>query len=660
MTTSERAPERATGLRERIREEEEWTIGALMRLYSLQEEDEQAFHRTAHQNSVGFNMIDANILTDMAKQYQQKGWLSTKQVNFIKGKLAKYVRQLESVGGVGPLPNARRKTTSVEAPVAELDEDGKTIIIQFPFSAAMKDNVKTLAGRRWNAEKKLWTAPICLESVELLVDWKFSLGERLSAWYKKMLAPLEEDVEVPGLLMELFPFQKKGVAFIESRDGRALVGDEMGLGKTIQALAYLQLHPEHRPAVVVCPASLKLNWEKEIHRAMPDVQTLILSGRYQKDKYQKPAKKGTNEQNRIFIINYDILESWREPLEGLAQPKVIILDECHYIKNSKAKRTKAARTLCKKTPHVLCLSGTPITNRPQEMFTAINIIRQDLFPSFWKYAMRYCGAKHNGFGWDFTGATNTEELHKRLTRTIMVRRKKEDVLKDLPPKMRSVVPMPLENQEEYRKAENHFIDWLRGIDPKKASKAERAQALAEIEALKQLAVAGKIEAVKGWIQDHLESNGKLVVFTTHHKTIDYLSEALSDFSPVTLDGRTPLKARDEAITAFQTDPGVRVFLGNVKAAGVGITLTAASSVCFAEMGWTPGEHDQAEDRIHRIGQEADSINAYYLICPDTIEARIASLLDKKRAVLDMVLDGKETKDEAMLTELLKDMREGNE
>ena len=421
----------------------------------------------------------------------------------------------------------------------------------------------------------------------------------------------------------------------------------MGLGKTIQALAWLEIHPDVRPAVIIVPASLKLNWQKEIRQWMSTNRTVhICSGK-------KADAKITAD---IFIINYDILTNeWIEVFKN-AGVQAMILDESHYIKNETAKRTKAVKKLHRIVKHTIALSGTPITNRPIEFYTTIKMLAPSLFGSKFQYAMQFCNAHNNGFGWDFNGAKNTDQLHNILTSSIMVRRLKKDVLKELPAKVISVVPMEINNRSTYLRAENDFIKYLREIDPAKAKAAERAETLVQIEGLKQLTIQGKIKVCIDWIKDHIETNGKLVIFCTHKNTIDLLMEAFGDIA-VKLDGSTTQAERQEVVDRFQKDEKIRLFVGNIKAAGVGITLTAASSVAFLELGWTPGEHVQAEDRIHRIGQEADSVNIYYLLADRTIENDIASLLDKKRKVLDSVLDGVDTDQESLLSELLNIYRE---
>jgi SWI/SNF-related matrix-associated actin-dependent regulator 1 of chromatin subfamily A len=272
--------------------------------------------------------------------------------------------------------------------------------------------------------------------------------------------------------------------------------------------------------------------------------------------------------------------------------------------------------------------------------------------------MRYCGAKHNGFGWDFNGATNMEELHKILTESCLIRRLKKDVLKELPPKIRSVVPLEIDNRDEYDAIENATKDIVqKSLDKIEGTQIANAEALAKIEYLKQAAVRGKMKAAVAWIRNWLDSGEKLVVFCHHKTTVDALMKEFGECA-VKIDGSVPTAPstkRQEAVDTFQNETWCRLFVGTM-AAKEGITLTAASNTCFLEMWWTSGDHVQAEDRVHRIGQEADSVGAYYLIGERTIEETIAKLIDKKAKVLAAVLDGKSVENENLLTALLREYK----
>lgn len=586
----------------------------------------------------------------------------------------------------------------------------KYIKITFPFNADDLSRVKTLSGRHYQSKPpRHWTAPLTLASVKKLQEWGFELDEHLKKYLEKTKAVSNKRVEEiaaqvgaagQGLKKELYPFQKVGVAFAEKRDGRAIIGDEMGIGKTMQALGYLQLHYRtKRPVIIVCPATIKYNWAQEYADwidAHDRVQ--ILSGR----------DTTIPLTGNVFIVNYDILsektelcktgraifnpktkqyepEMKRKPIKETGwgnrlmreHAQVLILDECHYIKNNGALRTKAVKKLAAKIPHTIGLSGTPIQSRPKELDIAIRMIDPTVLPSFWTCAKRYYGANHNGYGWNFDGATNTEEFHELLTGSIMIRRLKADVMPELPPKQRSVLPLELTNRKEYNIAEADFLSWVEGVSGKEAAaKASKAEAFTKIEALKQLTIKGKIAEAMNWISDFLDNGKKLVVFCTHKSTIDHLMKKFGDVA-VKIDGSVSAKKRQEVVNEFQGRREINrkrkgtsvkieyedipkneqpmLFVGNLKAAGIGITLTAADSVVFLELGWTPGEHDQAEDRIHRIGQEAQSINIYYLLAANSIELSIARMIDKKRIVLAAVLDGKVPDDSSMIGEIMADL-----
>ena len=593
----------------------------------------------------GFNKMDADFGRSLA---ERERWTKAQAKAALK-MLKKYQGQLQAGGfdierlfDGSEITYPHLQQEKVMNTVKKVDD--RTMEIRYKFDPEILQLIKTLPGRRFHPDKKYWTATITKDSIQKLKDVEFTIDKEL----EEFLHEEEREIEVPGLKKQLFTFQKVGVAFIEKRKGRALIADEMGLGKTIQAAAWLQLHPEKRPAIILCPASLKLNWAKELRDTLSTNDKVeILSG-------TKPYPI----TGSIIIINYDILNSWIETLQAI-NPQVLIMDEAHYIKNSSAIRTKAAKKLAKGIPHVIALTGTPIVNRPIEGFNIFQILDRNLFPNFWTYVHRYCGARHNGFGWDFSGATNKEELNQILTSTIMIRRRKADVLKDLPEKLFSFVPMELANETEYRIAEKEFIEYLRGVKGKEAAeKAKKAEHLVKIEALKQLAVKGKMKQAINWIKDFIEDSSKLVVFAVHKEVIDQLMKEFKEIA-VKIDGSIPTPERHKAVEAFQNDPNVKLFIGNIQAAGVGLTLTAASAVAFLELPWTPGELQQAEDRCHRIGQK-NAVNIYYLLAENSVEYRLAKLLDRKKEVLSAVIDGKPVEEKSLITELIESYLEGEE
>jgi SWI/SNF-related matrix-associated actin-dependent regulator 1 of chromatin subfamily A len=563
--------------------------------------------------------------------------------------------------------------------IAWFDTQKQVVNIQFPYSPQKVSQIKELSGRRWVSEKKIWTADLSVETIEKLIEWQFNVSPDLRHWLHEQTKEVStEALNIPGLVKDLMGYQMESVAFTISRNCRAILGDDMGLGKTAEAIAcllYLKSLGLNR-TIIACPATLKLNWRRELKK-WGNLDCRIVNGRYDSEKPENFLG------DEILILNYDILAHtlFRQctckmknpncklckgkgiitvhtlrPDISLLNPKLVILDEAQAFKENDAIRTKMVKELCKAVPHVIPITGTLIINRPREMYNAINLVNPALFPSFWRFAQRYCDPKYTRWGWNFNGASNTMELHDKLTRTIMSRHMKVDVLKDLPPKIRSVVPMELDNWDDYKKAEHDVVEWLRGIDPLAAMNASMAQALARFEVLKQLAVNGKLRQALGWIDNFLESGEKLVAFAWHTAIINAIMERFGDIA-VKVDGSVSPIGRYKAVDAFQTDPKCRLFVGQIKAAGIGLTLTAASSTAFLELDWSPGNHDQAEDRVHRIGQEDDSVNAYYLLAEGTIEDDIAEILDSKRKVLDAVLNGTDTPMESILTELMKRIRE---
>jgi SNF2 family DNA or RNA helicase len=449
----------------------------------------------------------------------------------------------------------------------------------------------------------------------------------------------DAELAVDGLGGELKPFQRAGVRYLLERR-RAFLADEQGLGKTIEALAALEADGAY-PAVVVCPASLKLNWMREIERWLPGRTARALSGN----------GAGDGEAD-ITVVNYDIVAARLPELAEMA-PRALVLDESHYCKNAAAKRTQAVQRLAAEVPEdgiVLALTGTPVMNRPAELISQLRILgRLQDFGS---------GVK---FGERFRGPDAHLRLHWHLRARCFVRRLKADVLPQLPAKTRSVVPVELDNAAEYRLAETDLIAWLRSqplelgeVDAKVAA-ALRAERLVRLNALKLLAARGKLHAALTWIHDFLSSGERLVVFA-HHREIQ---RAVMDRFPMALHivGADSHAARDQALAAFQQPDGPenQLIVCSIEVAGQGLTLTRSSSVLFLELDWTPAKHDQAEDRCHRIGQ-LDAVNAYYLLAASTVDEAISVLLERKRSVIGAVTDGEPEDEESVVDALVRELR----
>ncbi len=431
--------------------------------------------------------------------------------------------------------------------------------------------------------------------------------------------------------MKLYPFQIRGVELLESFGGRSLLADSMGLGKTIQVLQYLKQHPEALPAIVICPASVKYLWEHEAISKF-GIRASVLEGQ------KSPVNGEAMIQPKLVILNYDILRFWVEWLRKNVRPKMIVLDESQYIMSPKTHRTKAAKTICRGIPYVIALSGTPLLNRPIELFSTLNILRPDIWKARWPFAQEFCDPKRTHWGWEFKGATHTTKLRSQLLEHCMIRRRKEDVLKDLPAKARCVVPLPLSDPDEYRRVDADFLTWLKQQDPTKVASALRAPTLVKLGYLKRTAARLKAPYVVEWANEFLkQTDEKLILFAVHRKMIEILvNQCKVKF--VVVDGSVRGRKRKAAVDQFQNDGKTRLFIGNIQAAGVGITLTAASTVAFTELTWRPGDHVQAEDRCHRIGTE-HPVFIYYLVARFTIEEDLCRLIQGKQKVLTAVLDG---------------------
>lgn len=411
---------------------------------------------------------------------------------------------------------------------------------------------------------------------------------------------------------------------------RALLADEMGLGKSFQALYLVNKLPKSRPVLIVCPASLKWNWRVEArkHFGMP---AEVLSGR--------TPPRHRRDHCPILIINYEILRAWEDYLVSI-QPGIIIFDEAHYVSNRESQRFKALQFIMEesKCDKRIALSGTPLTNRPAELWAILRLLRPDLFKSYVEFGFKHCRPRLIHGRWVFSGAKNLPELHADLKKHVMVRRLKSDVASELPRKVRRVVVVDLPNRHEYIRARDNFISWLREQSPERARKAAKAQAMLKIGYLLRLVAKLKRFLVKEWIDNFLASSeGKLIVFSSHTKMVDWLMTHYSH-QAVRIDGQVTGVKRHHAVEEFQHSLRKRLAICNPKAAGVGLNMIAASNVLYTDFPWAPGTLKQGEDRIHRIGQK-EKCFVWLLAARDTAEEKLFELLQEKQKVLDAVLDG---------------------
>lgn len=473
-------------------------------------------------------------------------------------------------------------------------------------------------------------------TIKILREMKYQLSANILEWEEKnSKREMTSCVNFPEGL-SLRPFQVDGWKRIEELNGRVLLADQPRIGKTIQSIAYLINHPELRPALIVVPASIKTQWQREINKWLPGEKCKVIVG-----------KKDSIPTDGIVIINFDILYHHFCTLED-CNFKVIIGDEIHKIKHESSKRSKAFKYISKNIPHIIAISGTP-TERPSEFFTVLNIIAPDVFNSKIRYLERYANFNKQPDG---KGHSHIEELNNILKSTFMIRRLRSEVWKDIPEKERIIVPVEIDNREEYRAAEQDLIKYLRETKGNRAAQnAIRSQALARFNTLKQIAARGKLNSAKEWIEDYTE-NEKIVCFAVHREIVENLNDHFKD-SSVKYYGGMSAKDKDAAINDFNTKPETTSFIANLISAGVGLPLHIADATITFELGWNFSDHFQAEDRVINESKFHVPIAAYYMIATGTIEETIASMIDAKSKVLSTMLDGKEAEADTLLTALIQ-------
>ena len=624
---------------------EEYVVAALIALYDAEL----------------FSEYDSVLLTRICETVLHQKVITDRQVALARAKLNRYWKVLHSLdleaSRVPFTVQTHLPAASIKLGSGELNTsacDGNRIRLHFNYNESMNARVKAVPGRTFHTagHTAYWTVPAVPTSIKMLINMGFPIPKE----YQQVTHTQEYNFDYTGIKRTLRPYQIQGVERMAGDlNLRALLADEMGLGKTPQALVAAWVRRQDAfPLLVMCPGSLKWNWAKEIGLWLPNVAVRILEG-----MATRRTAYRIRQEREITIVNWDILAD-RNTKNGVNQGwaallkdtpfQMVILDECQDIKNEKTKRTKAVKEVCKPIPNILALSGTPIESRPAEFWPILSLLDKTLFASEWAFKTRYCGEYKMGESNNFKGASNTVELNEILTDRIMIRRQKIDVLPDLPPKVRQAIPVHID-MKEYTRAENDlrsFLQESKGLPPSERN----AGGLAHIEKCKQAAMRGKLPFAIDYIESYLSSGKKLVVFGVHVFVMDALENAFKG-RVVRMDGSVIGEKRQKAVDAFQGDDSIRLFIGTIKPAGRGHTLTEASDTLTLEFEWTPGKHDQAEDRVHRIGQTASSVNALYMIAEGTIDEYFMEIIDTKRDVLSQVLDGKEAESVAMLSYLMK-------
>ncbi|KAM0984619.1 hypothetical protein EV2_012401 [Malus domestica] len=537
------------------------------------------------------------------------------------------------------------------------------IAAKFPYDQAVVGAVRKIPKATWYAKERLWMFPIpSLSSAEKVLHETSGVNikvENLDPLVHRAIAAAsvvpdlrDQYDRIPRCIeSKLLAFQREGVRFILQHGGRALLADEMGLGKTLQAIAVASCVRDCWPVLIITPSSLRLQWASMIQQWLniPSSDILVVlsqCGGSNKSGFTIVSSnaKGTIHLDGLFnIISYDVVPKIQNLLMA-SEFKVVIADESHFLKNAQAKRTSASLPVIKRAQYAILLSGTPALSRPIELFKQLEALYPDVYKSVHEYGNRYC--KGGTFGL-YQGACNHEELHNLMKATVMIRRLKNDVLSELPVKRRQQVFLDL--AEKDMKQINAFFRELEVVK----GKIKACQSKEEVDSLKFTeknlinkiytdSAEAKIPTVLDYLGTVMEAGCKFLVFAHHQSMIDSIYQFLlkKKVGCIRIDGSIPTVARQAYVTEFQEKDSIKAAVLSIKAGGVGFTLTAASTVIFAELSWTPGDLIQAEDRAHRIGQ-VSSVNIYYLLANDTVDDIIWDVVQSKLENLGQMLDGHE-------------------
>lgn len=545
---------------------------------------------------------------------------------------------------------------------SEIEIVAGKVFVHVPYDRVAVAAVKHIPGIQRDHKAQAWSAPMTSlrSALKFADDFGLDVSEELrvmdseTAKKSDMLKELSQARE--GILqvgaIPLRAHQRAAVEYVmETR--RSFICDDMGLGKSITAIAALEADGAY-PAVIMCPPNLTLNWLAEYKKWLPERTVEVVRNR-----------KSFPDNYDVVVIGHSNIDFFQEELKN---HNGYVLDESHAFKNFDAKRTKAAIKITKNGSMVLCLTGTPITNRPAEFAPQLQILgRLNDFGGkigYWRY---YCaGYKDQWNRWNVGGASHLDELNDRLRSTCMVRRRKEDVLDDLPPVLhnRQIIEV---NLVEYRKAEADIVRYVTerakqialelGVSPGAAAvrakmAAESQEHLVKISVLRRLAALAKFDAVVSMV-DELRDEGRKVVIAAHHR--DVVSALADRFGGLKIQGGMSTEEVEADKARFQTDPSADVITISMEAAKTGHTLTAAADVVFVEMPWTPADVDQTYSRCHRIGQKG-TVTAHYVLAAETIDTRIYDLIERKRDVVDAATDGSEFFGfESLTTALIDDL-----
>jgi SWI/SNF-related matrix-associated actin-dependent regulator 1 of chromatin subfamily A len=435
--------------------------------------------------------------------------------------------------------------------------------------------------------------------------------------------------------------QKEAIEKLLKND-KFILADDMGLGKTTSTVI-ASLESGGKKTLIICPASLKINWEREI-RNYTDKTVYICEGK----KF---------EDADYIITNYDILKNFHDPKDKensiLLKSKfdLVVIDEAHYVSNAQAQRTKIIMDLTKDIKKLWLLTGTPMTSRPMNYYNILKLIDSPVSQNWMAYAIRYCNGYQFRVGnkkvWNVTGASNLEELRDRTSRQIL-RRLKTDVL-DLPDKIMTPVYLRLKSRL-YEGLMGEYYDWYNNRQEESKSLSVQFTKLMKV---RQVIAEEKISHTIELAENIIEQGKKVIIFSNFTEPLKKIHEHFGKKS-VYLDGSTTKPARQDAVDKFQESDKIQVFCGNIKAAGVGLTLTSAEAVIMNDLSFVPAEHAQAEDRAYRYGQK-NNVSIFYPLFENTIEGVIYDILSHKKQIIGTVMGDLQESDADIVEQILKEI-----
>lgn len=445
-------------------------------------------------------------------------------------------------------------------------------------------------------------------------------------------------IEVKGIKGNLHDYQKEGVEFFLKSGGRAILNDSPGVGKSCQALGFIT-HNDYKRSLIICPASVKYSWEIEIKK-WTNLKLFIVES--------KTKFIDIPHDTNIIIINYDVL---KKHFNELMKYKfdVLVGDEVQYIKESTAIRSKAFKAIAKNIPNVIMLTGTLVLSRPIEMFNALNLIDPKVWNNWYYFAVRYCEGRQGYWGFETKGASHLDELKIRISKYFL-RRTKEEVLPELPPKNFIDVPidLPTEIRKQYDLAEASLVHYLKTYKKDKTEKeivkSLAGEKLVKLNVMREINALGKIETAKELVETIISSGEKVLIFSDFNAPLKELREYYGEKS-VMIIGETPVEERGKIVDSFQINPDIKIFLGGTLSAGTGITLTAASNVIFLSLPWRPADMEQALNRAHRPGAKYESLNIYTIISRDSIDFLMRKMLSKKQNIIDQLIEKKQIEED---------------